>query len=262
MTPSATPGPRPGRQRSLPRGDLRDRAACRHLNPDGHALGGYRAKLLRLVQTTQATDDLAAFSRRLWLLTRSRSDDAHTGASARRIAAEAVEVALVFEAALRAPPPPEDAMSNAPKRKPSLPPQPEAAHIVAADVMVAGPVCAAGWHTLADVRTALLAHAFTALPYLHPKAGGRKGCWYLLTDAWVAERLITGAKKDRSTSVADAIEKNEARAPPKAGPPLRPNQPVLTTAVAQRFREEALLLVVDEARPEHLVGVISAADLL
>jgi hypothetical protein len=70
----------------------------RHLDPKQSSLGGYRDALLGLVHAAQATDQITAFSRRLWLLTQSRNEDAHTGASARRIAAEA---ALVLEAALR-----------------------------------------------------------------------------------------------------------------------------------------------------------------
>ncbi len=209
----------------------------KRLEPNGHGLGDYRAVLIGLVRFTEAfaVEDVCDFEKALFLLSKARNDEQHTGAHARSLAKESVRASLVLEAALSLGWP----------------------DIEVRDVMTRNPTTAELWHTLRDVRTTMLANAFTALPLWVEERG-----WHLLTDEWLAGLLVGNGETKRSEilgrRVADFVQNGTVEA----------LGPVLPTTAETRLRActfwpwRLLLVVEDTQKPKQLLGVVAPADLL
>lgn len=162
----------------------------------------------------------------------ARNDAMHTGAYARRVTAKAVELCLILEDALMA--------SKAPT-------------LTVGDIMVREPVCVEGWHPVARARQLMLMHSFSNLPLFID------GEWRLVNEIGLASYLT---HPDKPALLATAI----ASASRDLG--LVPAILVKETAEVRTLFEEAsrapssLWLVTAPDRPERLLGVVSAFELL
>jgi hypothetical protein len=207
----------------------------KRLHPQGHGLGDYRAVLVDLVRFTDAVGDVRDFERALFLLSKARNDEQHSGAHARSLAKESVWASLVLEAALNLGWP----------------------DIEVRDVMTRNPTTAEPWHTLGDVRTTMLANAFTALPLWVENKG-----WYLLTDEWLARLLVGKGEAKRSEILGRTVA---AVAKDGGLALLGPVPPTTAETRLQDCKFDAwrLLLIVEDAQePKRLLGVVAPADLL
>jgi hypothetical protein len=153
-------------------------------------LGDYEAALAELAQNSSLGGDSLAKGSRRWhstferlfsLVKNARNSALHEGAKARHLTEHAIELALVFEEALR-----------------QMPEEPETVGYL----MVRSPVVAEVWQPISFVRQAMLTNDFSFLPIFIDK------CWNLLSDHFVAYYLHkAGSGAGRRELMARNVQK-------------------------------------------------------
>ena len=168
---------------------------------------------------------------------RARNIAVHEGAMSRAVAPHAIRLAIGLEVAL---------MKAANTR-------------ATQDWMVPNPTVAHPWMTVAQVRSALLADGFSALPIWW------KGRWHLVRDIDVVAYLKhAGNNQARSRALLQdvvgtgAVPELRLQADPLL---IRPEKDVETLDAADWKSGEPALVVSEEA-PERLLGVLTPHDLL
>jgi hypothetical protein len=199
-------------------------------------LGSYRAKLLALANRSRVSDALACDRCQSSVadifdsVLDGRNEAMHVGVSARRLVDHAVRLALFLENGL---------MADLKLVK---------------HFMVADPVRAHSWQTVAHVRQQMLVNQFSYIPYEHPS-----GSWRLIPDYSVAAYLRA------SDDLGDALAKTVGEVVPNQM--LKTESAVLIPANAP---VNALLKAPTEVRPwlvvegkeQVLRGILTAFDLL
>lgn len=168
---------------------------------------------------------------------RARNIAVHEGAMSRAVATHAIELTIGLEIAL---------MTAANTR-------------AARDWMVPNPTVAHPWMTIAQVRSALLAGGFSALPIRWNDA------WHLVRDIDVVVYLIQAGRDVAKTKVrlqdavgTGAVPKLDLQPAPLV---IQPEKDVETLNVAG-WKSEVPALVVCGGNPERLLGVLTPHDLL
>lgn len=209
------------------------------------SLGAYRSVLSTLAAKSAFSsekfrifrDVLTPFGELYDLVRAARNDALHQGAFARHLTNHAVELAILLEDALGS--------YMTPTR-------------VVADFMVRNPVCAGPWEPVGFIRQMMLANSFSCLPVCCDD-----GEWLVISDLLIAQFLHEAPdKKSRTTRLAmpfkEALRQNllgflssefiDADAEvSKAMTSLRPEAPIL---------------LVGNKNSRHLLGVLTAFDLL
>ena len=132
-----------------------------------------------------------------------------------------------------------------------------------AEVMVANPVCAQGWQTVADVRRTLLVTDFSELPLA---GGGAGGEWQTVTAHGLAAYL--GSDEDeRRERMGRTLDEALADTPSplrlSPAPTAPEDTPVREIWEGDSERSEVPLMVTREAAGGPvLVGIVTAFDLL
>ena len=199
-------------------------------------LGDYRAKLIAIANRSRISDAIARDACQVTSadlfdsVVRSRNEEMHVGISARRLVDHSVRFAIMLEAGL---------MADLKLVK---------------HFMVAEPICAQSWQTIAHVRQALLLHQFSYLPY-----EAAKGKWKLISDYAVATYLRSAADVGEALtrSVGDVVPNQLLRT--DDAPTIGPNENV---SALLRVPPEMLPWLVVEGREQTLRGIVTAFDLL
>lgn len=166
---------------------------------------------------------------------RARNIAVHEGAMSRAVAAHAIHLTIGLEVALM-----------------------KAANTHAAHVwMVPNPTVAHPWMTVAQVRSALLAGGFSALPIWW------QGAWHLVRDIDVVAYLKQAGMDRARARLQDVVGTGTAPELHLQTEPLRirPEKDVETLDAAD-WKSGELALVVCEEAPERLLGVLTPHDLL
>ena len=165
-----------------------------------------------------------------------RNAEVHEGAAARTLTAQAVELALRLEDAMREK---SDAMT-------------------VADYMVTSPVVAEQWQSVSWVRREMLAGGFSAVPLRYKKQ------WWLITDTALVQYLYKCACNTASDRLEDALAKPEGcKLRLREASTARPALCAKSFVAEKMDAEEPVFLVVDECeRGSRLHGVVAAHDLL
>lgn len=195
----------------------------------------HKGPLLALASES-ALHDENRFSELFEVFREGRNDLMHEGAAARRLAEQAVAIALVLE----------DALMLVPGLR------------EVASYMVESPVCAQPWHTMKMIRHTMLARQFSFLPVRMP---GRP--WEIVADVQLAAWLPHGPKSVRKEHVALALQDAVRDRAFKllVATTCLPDAPIDEAQRELIARpEHAPILVVD--REENPVGILTAFDLL
>lgn len=189
-------------------------------------LGGVLGHLVKKASPEQH----AEFGSLLDALREGRNDAVHVGARARRMARQAVDVAIALEEALM-----------------EMAGEPKVEHYMVKDV-----TRAEGWHTVAMARRSMMAHQFSALPvYLD-------GVWRVLRDRDVAAFWRGRGSKERDKRVDEAFKGGDLR------PALVVGRCDSLVVAARKFKDDpggAMLAVVCD-EDHQLVGIVTPFDLL
>ena len=166
---------------------------------------------------------------------RARNIAVHEGAMSRAVAPHAIRIAIGLEVAL---------MKAANTR-------------AAQDWMVPNPTVAHPWMTVAQIRSALLAGGFSALPIWW------KGRWHLVRDIDVVAYLKHAENGQARRLLQDVVGTGAVPELHLQAEPLliRPEKDVETLDAADWKSGEPALVVSEEA-PERLLGVLTPHDLL
>lgn len=204
-------------------------------DPSKKGLHGNKGPLVDLASKS-ALYERDTFSQLFDVFREGRNDHMHEGAAARRLAEQAVAIALILEDAL----------------------------MLAADLrdvqsyMVGSPVCAEPWHTMKMVRRTMLARQFSFLPVRMPD-----GPWQVVADVHLAAWLPHGPRLERekrlALTLADAIRNWSFTL--ITGTTCLPEDPIETARTKLMDGvAKAPILVVDGK--ENLLGLLTAFDLL
>ena len=207
-------------------------------------LGRYKAVICKEASKSCLADEIPAMYRQ-WhipfqelynLVKDARNDAMHQGSRARHLTEHTLSLSLVLEDAL---------MANAKK---------------VSDFMVSDPVVAFPWQPVSHAREKMLTHGFSFLPTWIPEKPGHG--WFLLSDFAVTKYLRVSnnnaVRNNRlATRIQEAVSAKELELIPcvTCGPDL-PTQEMIS-----KFDGKPIL-VVDEPRPETLLGIITAFDLM
>lgn len=166
----------------------------------------------------------------------ARNDALHHGASARHLTAHATQLVLVLEDALNT----------------------EATKV--GDYMVRDPISAFPWQPVSFVRQQMLSNSFTYLPIWHTLGAGPG--WHLLSDRSVAKYLRSATSKtERKKRLASTVQE----AVGSGGLTLEEVHCCtsnMSLAELLDTLDDPIVLVVDDARHDRLVGILTPADLL
>ena len=212
-------------------------ALGKRLNPNAQGLGGCKDKLKALANESgllgldgEVEGSGKRFDAMFNALRDARNDIAHTGAYARHVAAEAVQICFVLEKAL---------MSE---------------RVTVQDFMVTTPVVIQYWQSIGFARQLMILNSFSYLPIWHQEK------WWLLSDIAVAKylRSKSPAGKDAMRRVGDISEEFNL---------LQETYPVKATVLISSLLEGAtqpgLWLVVRDGYPKcELAGVLSPSELM
>lgn len=203
-------------------------------------LGDYRPKLSFLARYSPLAFELPVvcpechtqFEVLFDEIQQARNDAVHQGAYARTLTDHAVELSIILEDSL---------MTEA---------------SIVSHFMVRNIVEAKRWHPISYVRQQMLSKAFSYLPIWHEEG------WKLVTEYSIARMLrstpsATDRKRRLAAPVSDSI--TEGGLELLEADITHPDEPI--GKVVQRIRERPLL-VVDAQRPEELLGLLTASDVL
>ena len=120
------------------------------------------------------------------IIVNARNDAMHIGASARHLTKHTIELALIFE----------DAMKTIETENEM--------HKNVSDYMVPNPVCAELWQPVSFVRQKMLANSFTYLPVKPAK--DKDGEWKLVSDFLIAKYLQGQSNTKRNKCLAKQLQ--------------------------------------------------------
>ena len=128
------------------------------------------------------------------------------------------------------------------------------------DLMVKSPTTVEPWQPVAHARQLMLMHSFSFLPvYL-------AGQWRLLSELGLAHFLSAGADSRKlrlGMSIEEAQNEDLFLIEVPTSSLLRPDQLIADVLDSVRpSRESRLWLVLDDAHPEYLAGVLSPFELI
>lgn len=208
------------------------------------ALRGYEGVLAQLASRSSLADQLpqaqpewhAPFSSLYDLVRLGRNDALHQGAYARRLASQAVQLSLILEDALME------------------------GETLIRDFMVRNVVCAVSSQPISAVRQQMLANSFSFLPICAIWESPAR--WLLISDFAIAKFLRTSSSKAErnrrlATSVQAAITSQQLEVNDAEN---CATDDTLDDVLKVKARQ--LLLVLDRADKNHLIGVVTAFDLL
>ena len=207
-----------------------------------HSLEHYKGSMVNFARRSALAESvprrfrnlLTPFPRLYDIVREARNEALHHGAFARNLTSSAIQLALVLEDALMAD-----------------------QHTVG-DYMVRGPVCAEPWQPMSFIRQQMLANSYSYLPVLLLEED--VWVWRLVSDHWVATYLRRGdRKKLLAKRLEDAIQEGPTELP--QAPVCKADTPI-GNALSLLEDHGLPLLVFDEYKPSHLVGVVTAFDLL
>ena len=204
--------------------------------PDKVGLEKYREHLVTLAATSPLSTKVeldCLFN----LIKAARNDAVHEGAFARHMAARLMEFLLILEDALMIP------MSRVKDR------------------MVHEPMTAQPWHLVAHVRNAMLANAFSYMPYL--LTDGSNSSWVLISDQdlvmfaapWLGEKE---RRKRIKMRVAEAISGGLL----KYKEATCVNSLMTLKEVAEDIDHKPVLVIEEFGNVPQLVGILTVFDLL
>ncbi len=165
-----------------------------------------------------------------------RNDALHQGAYARLVTEHTVLLSLIFEDALMK----EETLVR--------------------DFMVRGAVCAVPWQPISSVRQLMLTNSFSFLPIWATWQSPAR--WLVLSDYDLAKFLrgsASNAERNKRlvTTVRSAVQNDQLDVQdPVFCSPLDPISAVFEA------KERRIVLVLERANPDHLVGVITPFDVL
>lgn len=195
-------------------------------------LGRYKPALMDLVKRG-SRDQLDEAQRLFQVVLNARNSAVHDGAWVRHLGERLAELFLILEAAI---------LSKMTRVK---------------HLMVAHPTTAELWQQIADVRRCLLLNSFSYLPILMPGSAGR---WQLLADHELVRFLATakGSRQDlMATTVENAVQ---------SGLTLLPAKTIAEDDTIESLHtlplSTPLLVVRTAGNQQHLVGILTAFDLL
>jgi CBS domain-containing protein len=206
-------------------------------------LGEYKPIISALASDSCLADEIPAICRQ-WhtpfqelydLVKDARNDAMHQGSRARHLTEHAMSLSLVLEDAL---------MANAYK---------------VSDFMVSDPVVALPWQPVSHAREKLLTHGFSFLPIWIAEQPGPG--WFLISDYAVTKYLRVSDKRVRRQRLATRIEKAISPKEIELIPCLTRDPEWPAEEMVSKFDGKPVL-VVDESRPENLLGIVTAFDLM
>lgn len=233
-------------------------------HPDDYgSLEGYEKQLITNLMNGSGQQE---FQKLFKVVTWNRNTGVHAGAWARHATTNAVELALLLEEALgRKVMQSDKSEESSDKGKSKSKPRDQSDWLVE-HFMVRDPICAQPWHTIADVRRAMLRNSFSYLPiWTATKKGGKDFRWKFIADHAVATWLgspsrIEIRKEKGKKAVEDAI--NEGLSLTEAEI-LRPsdtwNQAIELTKKSPASRA---MVIKDTRQPEQVLGIVTTFDLL
>lgn len=223
-------------------------------------LGHYRDEIISLAKETGRFDK-AKDERDLKCLfdtvLAARNSAAHTGSYARHLSSRLVELILILEEAITHGEPRMSQKST--KTDDTAFKLTKVKHL-----MVGGLITAFDWNTLGQIRTLMLEHSFTYIPV--KRAEGLEPRWVMISDAWL---MATLRKAGSRTAWNKALGKTIETALTELGDQQKLHAMAAhfcddsdtVDSVVERLRDRPLL-VRPSNRPEEIVGIIAAYDLL
>jgi hypothetical protein len=206
-------------------------------------LGKYKSDICKVASQSPLANEIPAACRDLHtpfedlyeLVKEARNDAMHQGSCARHLTGHAVGLSMVLEDAL---------MINA---------------FTVSDFMVSDPVVALPWQPLSYAREKILTHGFSFLPIWFPDSPGPG--WFLLSDFAVTKYLRISDRKLRKQRLATRIEEAVSSKELKLIPSATCSPDLPAEEMISKFNGTPIL-VVDEAKPDNLLGIITAFDLM
>lgn len=208
------------------------------------SLWEYRLDICTLASQSCLADEIPAVYRN-WhtpfqhlydLVKDARNDAMHQGSRARHLTDHAVSLSVVLEDAL---------MKNAYK---------------VSDFMVCDPVVVLPWQPLSYAREKMLTHGFSFLPIWisEPPDPG----WFLLSDYAVSKYVrVFNSKTLRKERLANRIENAISSKAVELIPGLTCFADSSVEDISSKF-DGRPILVVDQSKPDNLLGIITAFDLM
>jgi hypothetical protein len=170
------------------------------------------------------------------LVRNARNDALHQGAFARHLTLHATQLALILEDAL---------MKKANK---------------ASDYMVREPVCAYLWQPLSFIRQQLLLNSFSYLP-IYIETDKESG-WQLIADYAVAQYLRSASSKNkRKERLAEPIGEAWERGKIHLQKAKDRSADTYISSILDILTIRPIL-IVDKNQEDHLLGILTAYDLL
>ena len=167
----------------------------------------------------------------------ARNDAMHIGAYARHATEAAIELCIGLEEAL---------MADVER--------------TVGSVMVASPIIVEEWQPVAQARQLMLMHSFSFLPVRVGEA------WMLVSELGLAKFLGVNSETKRARlghTVERAINEGMEMVEVHEGSLLRVGTSITTVLQSAQVQSGPMLwLVVDDARPKHLMGVLSPFELM
>jgi hypothetical protein len=211
-----------------------ERVGATLLGQRGWGLGAYEQPLRNTVVDVAPHREVE-FIELFRLVREGRNAAVHEGAFARHLAGHATELALLVEETLMA------------------------GLLRVRHFMVRSPVVAATWHSFEHARRVLLANSFSYLPIYLAARGHSDTSWWLISDRAVARtKASTDKIKELMVAEVGALVTQGVLTLIKA--PLL--EPEMTIASALDAMKDLPALVIEPARPEALLGIVTAFDLL
>ncbi|QHE87143.1 hypothetical protein [Hydrogenophaga sp. BPS33] len=227
-------------------------AICFALESLGLRLWGKQATLERyshrIAERSERSPVLTSLAERFpstfkpfWALFRTvqaaRNDAMHIGAYARHATEAAIELCIGLEEAL---------MSDVER--------------IVGNFMVASPVAVQLWQPVAHARQLMLMHSFSFLPVRLGKS------WYLVSELGLAKFLSANSETKKARlgeSVETAKSSGLQLVKVRDTDLLRVSTPINEVLQRSKVQKGPMLwLVVDEAHPEYLAGVLSPFELM
>jgi CBS domain-containing protein len=227
-------------------------------NPNGHdSLEKYCSGLSNNLMDGPGQQD---FQKLFKVVTWNRNTGVHAGAWARHATTNAVELALLLEDALGRKVMQGNKTEGSNGNDDDSDKAKDQSDWRVEHFMVRDPICAQPWHTIADVRRAMLRNSFSYLPIWTATKGGGEVGWKFIADHAVARWLGSPSQKDprRSrgrTTVKDAINANLSLTDAET---LRPSD---TWTRAIELTKASPAMVIKDT-PDQILGIVTAFDLL
>lgn len=210
-------------------------------------LSHYKDSLIQLaLEEGHVTKDQV--SRLFKVILNSRNSAVHDGAWARHVSVKLIDLLLILEGGVL------NKMEavNSKNEQPTL---------LVEDIMVRSPVIAEDWQMVAHVRREMLGNSFSNLPILW------NGVWHVITDNALMQFLRSSAdykecRSRRNKLIGNVISSEVNSSAVKV---LRAetcsDQAPISEAVG-KLKAAPVVLVLHEGCQNHLVGILSAFDLL